>query len=108
MMGYLKSRRGIIVATLVVSFIFLAALNAISNVAVRGVALDLTAEKTFTLSEGTYKTLREMQDPVTLRFFYSTKLGETVPTYGAYATRVRSLLERYAALSRGKIRLEIL
>lgn len=104
----MKSRRGILVATLVVSFVFLAALNALSNVGVRGVALDLTQDKAFTLSEGTFKTLREMQEPVTLRFFYSTKLGETVPTYGAYAARVRALLERYAALSRGKIRLEIL
>ncbi len=104
----MKSRRGIIIATLIVSFVFLAALNALSNVGVRGLALDLTQDKTFTLSEGTFKTLREMQDPVTLRFFYSTKLGETVPTYGAYAARVRALLERYAALSRGKIRLEIL
>lgn len=104
----MKSRRGILIGTLIVSFLFLAALNALSNVGVRGLALDLTQDKTFTLSEGTYKTLREMQEPVTLRFFYSTKLGETVPTYGAYATRVRSLLERYAALSRGKIRLEIL
>lgn len=104
----MKSRRGILIATLIVSFVFLAALNALSNVGVRGVALDLTQEKTFTLSEGTFKTLREMQEPVTLRFFYSTKLGETVPTYGAYAARVRALLERYAALSRGKIRLEIL
>ncbi len=104
----MKSRRGILIATIIVAFVCLAALNALSNVGVRGVALDLTQDKTFTLSEGTYKTLREMQEPVTLRFFYSTKLGETVPTYGAYATRVRALLERYAALSRGKIRLEIL
>lgn len=108
MLGYLRSRRGIIVATLVVSFVFLAALNALSNVAVRGAAVDFTGEKTFTLSEGTYRTLGEMQEPVTLRFFYSAKLGETVPTYGAYATRVRALLERYAVLARGKIRLEIL
>ncbi|HEY7610423.1 MAG TPA: GldG family protein [Alphaproteobacteria bacterium] len=108
MLRYLKSRRGVIAATLVVSFVFLAAVNALSNVGVKGVALDLTQDKTFTLSEGTFKTLREMQEPVTLRFFYSAKLGETVPTYGAYATRVRALLERYAALSRGKIRLEIL
>jgi ABC-type uncharacterized transport system involved in gliding motility auxiliary subunit len=104
----MKSRRSILIATLVVSFVFLAALNALSNVSVRGVAFDLTQEKTFTLSEGTLKTLREMQEPVTLRFFYSTKLGETVPTYGAYAARVRALLERYAALANGKIKLEIL
>jgi len=103
-----KSRRGIIIATLIVSFVFLGAINAFSNLMVRGVAADFTQDKTFTLSEGTFKTLREMQEPVTLRFFYSTKLGDTVPTYGAYAARVRGLLERYAALSNGKIKLEIL
>lgn len=108
MLRYFRSRRGIIVATLVVSFVFLAALNAFTNVLVRGQALDFTEDKAFTLSEGTFKTLREMQEPVTLRFFYSTKLGEAVPTYGTYAARVRALLERYASLSGGKIRLEIL
>lgn len=108
MLRYFKSRRGILVATLIVSFVFLAALNAFTNVLVRGQALDFTEDKTFTLSEGTFKTLREMQEPVTLRFFYSTKLGEAVPTYGTYAARVRALLERYASLSGGKIRLEIL
>ncbi|MCW5772815.1 MAG: GldG family protein, partial [Rhodospirillaceae bacterium] len=108
MLRHLFSRRGATIATLVVSFVFLAALNAFSNVAIRGVSLDFTEDGTFTLSEGTYKTLAEMQEPVTLRFFYSTKLGETVPTYGSYANRVRTLLERYASLSRGKIKLEIL
>ena len=73
-----KSRRGILIATLIVSFVFLGAVNALSNLLVRGVAIDFTQDKTFTLSEGTLKTLREMQEPVTLRFFYSTKLGETV------------------------------
>src|ERR1041384_364804 len=108
MLRFIKSRRGVLIATLIVSFVFLAALNDISNVAVQGQSVDFTADKTFTLSEGTLKTLREMEEPVTLRFFYSAKLGEQVPTYGAYAMRVRTLLERYAALSRGKIKLEVL
>jgi ABC-type uncharacterized transport system involved in gliding motility auxiliary subunit len=108
MLRFLKSRRGVLIGTLVVSFLFLGALNAFANLVVRGQSLDFTADKTYTLSEGTFKTLREMQEPVTLRFFYSSKLGEAVPTYGAYATRVRALLERYASLSGGKIRLEIL
>lgn len=103
-----KSRRGLIIATLVVAFVFLFAVNAFSNLMVRGISADFTQDKTFTLSEGTYKTLRDMQEPVTLRYFYSTKLGETVPTYGTYAARVRGLLERYASLSKGKIKLEIL
>jgi ABC-type uncharacterized transport system involved in gliding motility auxiliary subunit len=108
MLRVLKSRRGVLIGTLVMSFLFLGALNAFTNLVVRGQSLDFTADKTFTLSEGTFKTLREMQEPVTLRFFYSSRLGEAVPTYGAYATRVRALLERYASLSGGKIRLEIL
>lgn len=108
MLRFLKSRRGVLIGTLVMSFLFLGALNAFANLVVRGQSLDFTADKTYTLSEGTFKTLREMQEPVTLRFFYSSKLGEAVPTYGAYATRVRALLERYASLSGGKIRLEIL
>src|SRR5688572_1073061 len=107
MFGFLGTRRGIAVAALIVAFVFLAAINAFSNVALRGFALDFTHDRTFTLSQGTLKTLGEMQEPVTLRFFYSTKLGETVPTYGAYAARVRALLERYAQLAGGKIRLEI-
>jgi ABC-type uncharacterized transport system involved in gliding motility auxiliary subunit len=108
MLGFLKSRRGVLIATLIMSFVFLAALNAFVNLTVRGQAIDFTQDKTFTLSDGTLKTLREMQEPVTLRFFYSTRLGEAVPTYGTYAARVRALLERYATLAGGKIRLEIL
>ncbi len=104
---WFKSRRGLAALSLVLAFVFLAALNWFSNVALRGIALDFTQDKVFTLSDGTLKTLREMEEPVTLRFFYSTKLGETVPTYGAYAGRVRSLLERYAQLARGKIKLEV-
>ncbi len=107
MLRLFTTRRGVAALSLVLAFAFLGAVNWFANVALRGIALDFTADKVFTLSEGTHKTLAEMQEPVTLRFFYSTKLGETVPTYGAYATRVRALLERYAQLSRGKIRLEI-
>ncbi len=107
MAGFLKSRRSLAIGGLIVGFVMLGGINALSNVLVRGVSVDFTKDRTFSLSEGTFKTLREMQEPVTLRYFYSTKLGETVPTYGAYAARVRSLLERYASLSNGKIRLEI-
>ena len=107
MAAWLKSKRGLTIATLVVAFAFLFAVNAFSNAVFRGPGADFTRDKVFTLSEGTLKTLREMEEPVTLRLFISKRLGEVAPTYTGYAQRVRNLVERYATLSRGKLRLEI-
>ncbi len=70
--------------------------------------LDLTAQKLYTLSDGTRSVLSGLQDPVTLRLFYSRKLGTAVPAFGAYAERVRAMLDEYVAVSGGKLRLEVL
>jgi ABC-type uncharacterized transport system involved in gliding motility auxiliary subunit len=70
--------------------------------------LDLTEQRLYTLSDGTKQVLAGLKDPVTLRLFYTRSLGSQVPVYGAYADRVRELLEEYAALSSGKVRLEYL
>ncbi|CAH0154322.1 GldG family protein [Roseomonas sp. CECT 9278] len=69
--------------------------------------VDLTQQRLYTLSAGTVSVLQGLQDPVTLRLFYSRRLGSAVPAYGAYAERVRAMLEEYAAVSGGKVRLEI-
>ncbi|MCA3363340.1 MAG: Gldg family protein [Roseomonas sp.] len=70
--------------------------------------LDLTAQKLYTLSDGTRSVLSGLQDPVTLRLFYSRKLGTTIPAYGAYAERVRAMLDEYVAVAGGRLRLEVL
>ena len=46
-------------------------------------------------------------EPITLRFYYSIRLGDEVPSYGVYAQRVRELLDQYVAAAHGKIRLEV-
>ena len=69
--------------------------------------LDLTQQHLFTLAPGTRKIVAGLQQPVTLRLFYSRALGAQVPVYGAYADRVREMLRDYAAMSHGKIRLEV-
>jgi ABC-type uncharacterized transport system involved in gliding motility auxiliary subunit len=69
--------------------------------------LDLTAEHLYTLSSGTSRTLAKIGEPITLRFYYSTRLGDTAPAYGIYARRVRELLDQYVAAAHGKIRLEV-
>src|SRR5215471_11987475 len=69
--------------------------------------LDLTGERLYTLSRGTITTLAKIDEPITLRFYYSTRLGDEVPSYNVYAQRVRELLDQYVAAAHGKIRLEV-
>jgi len=95
------------IAGIVVGFILLIAINAFSSVAFRGATLDLTQGGLYTLSDGTRQILGHLDEPITLRYFYSTQLGEEAPQYGTYAARVRELLERYVGLAHGKLKLEI-
>ena len=67
---------------------------------------DLTENHIYTLSPGTRQILKSLKEPITLRLYYSRLLGSTVPVYGSYADRVREMLEEYAAVADGKIRLE--
>ena len=70
--------------------------------------IDLTQQRLYTLSAGTVSVLSGLNDPITLRLFYSRRLGAQLPVFGAYADRVRAMLQEYAARSGGKIRLEVL
>ena len=72
------------------------------------VRIDLTQQRLYTLSDGTRQVLAGLHDPITLRLFYSSRLGSQVPVYGSYADRVREMLQEYASISNGKIRLEYL
>ncbi len=71
------------------------------------VRVDLTEQRLYTLSEGTRQVVAGLRDTVTLKLFYSRRLGAEIPTYGAYADRVREMLAEYVAASRGKLRLEV-
>ena len=104
--AFLASRRGVAVAVLVLIVLMVTCANI---VAARFLTfrLDLTAEHLYTLSQGTRNTLAKIDEPITLRFYYSTRLGDEVPSYGVYAQRVRELLDQYVAAAHGKIRLEV-
>src|SRR5271157_2301655 len=102
---FLASRRAVAVSVLVMIAVMLVSANI---VAARFLAarLDLTAEHLYTLSQGTKRTLAKIDEPITLRFYFSSRLGNEVPSYGVYAQRVRELLDQYVAAAHGKIRLE--
>jgi ABC-type uncharacterized transport system involved in gliding motility auxiliary subunit len=104
--GFFASRRAVAVAALVCIALMLISVNVI---AARFFTwrLDLTDEHLYTLSRGTRTTLSKIEEPITLRFYFSNRLADEAPSYGVYAQRVRELLDQYVAASHGKIRLEV-
>ncbi len=73
---------------------------------IRGVRVDMTEEKLYSLSEGTKTVLGELGDDVSLKFFYS-KSGEDTPIFlKQYAQRVQDLLHEYEVHSGNRVVIE--
>lgn len=102
------NRRLVVLVSIALAAALFVSANLISNIVFRAASVDLTADRLFTLSGGTRTVLSGVTEPLSIRFYYSTKLGQVAPAYRAYANRVQELLERYAQLSNNNIRLEIL
>jgi ABC-type uncharacterized transport system involved in gliding motility auxiliary subunit len=91
---------------LIAAALFLA-LNIVSESAIKSARADLTENKLYTLSDGTKSVLSKLQEPVTLRFYFSKKLAGEAPGLQSYAQRVQELLEEYVAHAGGKLKLEV-
>jgi len=74
--------------------------------------LDLTEHKHYTLSGGTRSILAKLNQPVTLKFYYSKSAAlagpEQIRPFIDYALYVRDLLQEYEALANGMMILEII
>jgi ABC-type uncharacterized transport system involved in gliding motility auxiliary subunit len=81
-------------------------INLFADARLSSAQVDMTASRLYTLSDGTKQVLAGLKEQITLRLFYSRKLGATVPAYGAYADHVREMMRNYASLSGGKVKLE--
>ena len=103
-----RSVTGMTLAGLGLAAVLLVSVNALSGKLLGGDTVDLTDQHLYTLSDGTKAVLAKIDEPVTLKLFYSKQLGEQVPSFGVYAQRVRELLQEYAARAHGKIDLQIL
>lgn len=69
---------------------------------------DMTAEKLFTLSEGTKSALGKIKDRTRLKFYFSRSMGNVPFPYKLYGKRVEEFLGEYVANSRGMLDLEVL
>ncbi len=79
--------------------------HALVGVVLRGARLDLTADRLYTLSDGTRRVLAGLNEPIDLTLFYSADVAARHPAIAAYAARVREMLQSYAGRGNGQIRL---
>ncbi len=91
---------------LVAALVLAVAVNVLADRFLPSYRIDLTEQRLYTLSDGTHSVLRGLEEPITLRLYYSQRLGREIPVYAGFATRVRELLAEYAAIADGRIRLE--
>lgn len=110
MMDALRSadRRTLAIVGLVLAAVLVLALHVFSQLLFRGVQLDLTEDRVYSLSDGTREVLRSVKEPITLRFFISKELVEQSPALNKYAKSAQELLERYVELSNENLKLEII
>lgn len=92
---------------LLLALLFIGA-TVISNLALRGARVDLTANNLYTLSKGSKQILAAIDEPIQLRFYFSEEASRDLPPIRTYAQRVRELLEEMAGRSGGKLRLQVI
>jgi ABC-type uncharacterized transport system involved in gliding motility auxiliary subunit len=100
------SRKAYALIAITLGVVLFVAVNIVSNTWLGAARLDLTSNGLYTVSPGTRATLGKLEEPVTLRFYFSREPASGFASLVAYASRVRDLLQEYAAFSGGRIILE--
>lgn len=100
-----KNQRAVIGLGLALVLLF--AVNIFSNVMLKPYQLDLTEGKLFTVSQGTKTIIKGIDEPIVLRLFFTKAMGEGNPQHTQLFLHVKELLERYASLAKGRIRLQL-
>ena len=69
-----RQRNLLSVLSLIIIAVLFVGVVIFSNQAFRSARLDLTEDRLFTLSDGTKQILSEIDEPITLRYYYSCLL----------------------------------
>ncbi len=98
------SRRLYAIAAIVCAAVIFVGVNIAADATFTTQRIDLTENGLYTLAPGTRHIIANLREPITLKFFYSKKVASDYAQIQAYANRVRDLLQEYAALSHGMIK----
>src|SRR5215471_5688635 len=100
------TRRVYALVSIALAVVLFVTINIVSNVWLRSARIDLTQNGLYSVSSGTRATLTKLIEPVTLRLYYSRAPASGYASIVAYSTRVRDLLQEYAALAGGRLIVE--
>jgi ABC-2 type transport system permease protein len=107
----MKSTIRLILALIFVGVISISAVL-LSRKGVGALQTDFTSDNLYTLSDGTRSILGKLNQTITLKLYYSRvaamKGPDSIRFWNNYYLYVRDLLEEYANLSNGKIKLELI
>lgn len=95
------------VGLLLIALVFLV-FNGLSGALLTNARLDLTEQKLYTLSPGTRQILESLEEPVSLRLFYSDHSTGELPALRNQARRVEELLRTYVRASHGMLNLQVI
>ena len=105
-----RTIRTIIGAGLVLVIIF-SAISISQNIG-KGLKVDVTDQKLYTLSDGTKAILSKLNQPITVKLYYAKtaalKGPDQIRFFNNYYQFVRALLEEYVAVSKGMVELEVI
>ncbi|ANK79616.1 MAG: hypothetical protein TEF_01510 [Rhizobiales bacterium NRL2] len=107
-MRAMLNQRFINISAVVLAAALFLAVNVIADRLLGAARIDLTEHRLFTLSDGTRNLLEGLQEPVTLKLYYSRSLASNAPEVRNHAENVINMLEEYEAVADGMINLEII
>lgn len=102
------NKRSISLGALLVALVLLVSVNVLARVGMRSARFDLTENSLYTLAPGTRNVLADLEEPITLRLYFSRKAASDLAFLQAYAQRIQELLEEYVSESSGKLTLEVI
>ncbi len=79
------------------------AISMLAGSLLKGLRLDLTENKLYTLSEGTLNILEDLQEPVNLYLFFSQEASSDLPHIRSYARRVDEMVEEFKNHAGGRL-----
>lgn len=103
-----KQRQTTASATLVLLAVAFVAAVMASNTLLSGLRIDLTENELYSLSPGTESFLQGLEEPINLYFFFSDETAGDLQFLRGYATRVREMLEEFAAAAGGRVNLQVI
>jgi ABC-type uncharacterized transport system involved in gliding motility auxiliary subunit len=105
-MNRLDSRTLAAIGIAAAVILFIAA-NVLSNTWLRTLRLDVTEGASYSTSEQIRPVFEGIKEPIIVRVYFSKAIAQASPRHAEYFQRVRDLLQQYAELANGKLKIEL-